>query len=644
MPGSRIPAWVATLVAAVALVDATWAQAPGPPLMAVPPATNRATAVPQAAIRQVLGADAPAVRVVLAAPTAAQLATLQARTAAEKRTAIGIPRDVGDAGRALDATNLPWQALPDGRHAARFVVSSAGAAALRVALRLASPPAGATLTAVGDAADATVRGPVPLATIARLTASDGEWWSPVLNGATATFEIVLPTGATTDGMTLSLVRISHLVVASGDKAAKALNPGESGACELDARCEAMTPAYENAMKAVGQMTFTASDGVTYNCTGTLINDSLGSNTPYFFSARHCLDSARAAHTLSVVWFYYNQGCHSDFFGPYAQQDGGAELLANSNAEDWALVKLAAPPSPGTVFAAWDATPVTSGAIIDLHHPRADIMKFSAGTIVPGPDGGYVDYVQTDDVTHLQIVNSPLVQVVWDRGITEGGSSGSGLLTYDKAGDYYAIRGGLFGGGSACDTPKDPDFFSRFDRMLPLTRQYLTPDSTVGGLVAVTEYHNVDLDQYFMTASPQEVEVLDDDVIAGWDRTGLRFLAYANPAYGRNPVCRFYRTPPYPAAHFYSADPADCQALIDHPDLFPGWQLENAAAFYIALPNTTTGRCPANTRPVYRFFHAATTNHRYTTDIVVRNNLLMTDGWYAEGYGPDKVAMCAPNGG
>ena len=65
-------------------------------------------------------------------------------------------------------------------------------------------------------------------------------------------------------------------------------------------------------------------------------------------------------------------------------------------------------------------------------------------------------------------------------------------------------------------------------------------------------------------------------------------------------------------------------------------------FYVQLPNTATGACPAGTRAVYRFFHAQTTNHRYTTEITVRNDLATTPGWAAEGYGPGPYypIMCA----
>jgi hypothetical protein len=50
-----------------------------------------------------------------------------------------------------------------------------------------------------------------------------------------------------------------------------------------------------------------------------------------------------------------------------------------------------------------------------------------------------------------------------------------------------------------------------------------------------------------------------------------------------------------------------------------------------------------THPLWRFFHTTVTNHRYTDDVSVRDNLRTDPDWIPEGYGPDAVIMCAPNG-
>ena len=47
---------------------------------------------------------------------------------------------------------------------------------------------------------------------------------------------------------------------------------------------------------------------------------------------------------------------------------------------------------------------------------------------------------------------------WQSGITEGGSSGSGIFLNDT----QQLVGTLHGGSSSCDTPAGPDFYGRFD--------------------------------------------------------------------------------------------------------------------------------------------------------------------------------------
>jgi hypothetical protein len=59
-----------------------------------------------------------------------------------------------------------------------------------------------------------------------------------------------------------------------------------------------------------------------------------------------------------------------------------------------------------------------------------------------------------------------------------------------------------------------------------------------------------------------------------------------------------------------------------------------------LPDTGTGACAGGDVPVYRLWNGRTdSNHRYTTSPAVKATML-AQGYVAEGYGPDQVAMCA----
>ena len=160
-----------------------------------------------------------------------------------------------------------------------------------------------------------------------------------------------------------------------------------------------------------------------------------------------------------------------------------------------------------------------------------------------------------------------------------------------------------------------------------------PDATV------IEFHNAGLDHYFMTSSASEAAALDAGVKQGWLRTGASYLAYATAETGTQPVCRFYGLPDAGLdSHFYSAFPAECTEVLQK---FPGsWQLESSGFFNVAVPDATSGTCPAGTTPVYRVWNGrADSNHRYTTSSSVRATMI-AQGWTPEGYGPLGVAMCA----
>jgi probable HAF family extracellular repeat protein len=159
------------------------------------------------------------------------------------------------------------------------------------------------------------------------------------------------------------------------------------------------------------------------------------------------------------------------------------------------------------------------------------------------------------------------------------------------------------------------------------------------ILPIIEFYHASLDHYFMTSMPNEIAMLDAGTqIKGWTRTGHAFKAHTTPQAGTLPACRYYIPPGYGDSHFFSAAPDECAiALIKFPWFFK----ETDAAFYIALPNTTTGVCANNEIPVYRLWNGrAASNHRYTTSTVVKSSMIAR-GYIAEGYGPDQVDMCAP---
>ena len=173
-------------------------------------------------------------------------------------------------------------------------------------------------------------------------------------------------------------------------------------------------------------------------------------------------------------------------------------------------------------------------------------------------------------------------------------------------------------------------------------------SVIPQAVTAVEYYNPALDHYFMSALQPDIDALDRGIIPGWRRTGFSFKVFPTQASGGagvNPVCRFYIPPQHGNSHFFSASLDECAAILQASMTDPnysGYVLETSNAFYIALPDTMTGACPAGTIPVYRLWNQRIdSNHRYTTDLAIKAQMIAA-GYAAEGYGPNKVIMCAVN--
>ena len=164
---------------------------------------------------------------------------------------------------------------------------------------------------------------------------------------------------------------------------------------------------------------------------------------------------------------------------------------------------------------------------------------------------------------------------------------------------------------------------------------------------VYEFFHAGLNHYFRTAVKEEADSLTP--ATGFLPTGDDYFALDRAVSGAGvmPVCRFYGSVnPGPNSHFYTADPAECQALKDiqasTPASEPRWNYEETA-FAAYLP--VGGVCPPEAPfPIYRLYNRhfgeivagvrEDSNHRFTTLSSVYYNLAL-QGWSGEG-----VVMCA----
>ncbi|MGL6800164.1 trypsin-like serine peptidase, partial [Xanthomonas hortorum] len=267
-----------------------------------------------------------------------------------------------------------------------------------------------------------------------------------------------------ENFSLSIPQLSHLDISPTASARDMMTIaiGESDSCQNDIVCRANpTAGFTSAAKAVARMVFTTSQG-SFLCTGTLLNNTNSPKRNLFWTAAHCISTQTVANSLQTYWFYDAASCNGNTASSQATTlTGGAFLRHANTTRDTALLELKTAPPSGAFYAAWNSAAIgaTGTAIVGIHHPSGDVKKYSLGSV-----NGLNTSIDG---------KSPLYRVVWNDGVTEGGSSGSGLFTV-ASGGAYQLRGGLYGGYSFCSAQTDPDYYSRFSDVYSSISTYFGP--------------------------------------------------------------------------------------------------------------------------------------------------------------------------
>lgn len=540
---------------------------------------------------------------------------------------VGVARDV-IATRAAAQTmqQFQWKPTANGGQVAAISFSAEGAHGLRLGVVARSLPPGSVLRVYSQADAGTVfqiSGQEVLQRIERNaqagdTTLDGQtWWTPDMGSDEATLELELPAGAATSAVDLSVPRVSHifenLSIPTQEELSTKIN--ESAACQLDASCY---EAYANQRNAVARMLFT-SGANTYVCTGTLLNDSQSTGTPYFLTANHCISKQADASSLQTDWFYRAPACNSrTLSSTTAKRVNGAALLYASASTDTSFLRLNDAPPAGAVFAGWDAgTQALSTSVVGLHHPRGDLLKMSRGSL-----NSLTSCVATSG-TEFQCSGSAgsFYRVSWSEGTTEGGSSGSALFK-----DGTHVIGTLYGGSSSCAAIASPDFYGRFDvafnAALKNWLSSATPPTGPTGRVPVYRFYNIAGLEHFYTSNVGERDLLIKQYASNFIYEGAIFYAYPNEGSNLFPVYRLVDLAR--KMHIYTANPAERDGLRQ---VFPSVQLEATAWWGQAAPGN-------GAVPVYRYRNRAVGTYFYTASPAERSylNANMSQQYVEEGIG------------
>jgi lysyl endopeptidase len=378
--------------------------------------------------------DAVPVHELAAAAVQKGIETAQARKDLPLQFAVAVPLPLGLAdGR--------WDETTDGLSRWRLQLRSPGALSLHVHFDRFRVPAGAELW-LYDADGALVQGPLTQAD----ENPDGRLATALVLGETAVLELRVPS-AQRAAVDLVLGEVFH-----GFRDFRKDGPqAKAGACERDVVCPE-GEAWSEQIRSVARL-----QNGQYLCSGQLVNNTRQDETPFLITANHCKVDAQTASNLVTYFNFQSTTCGGND-GRLDQFVSGAQFRSAHEGSDYTLVVLNTPP-PGTFnayYSGWNVTgdPVNSGS--GIHHPQGDEKSISLfDTAARKADG--VCSAQENGTCVMRI---DAWEVGWSSGVTEKGSSGSGLWNQSRQ-----LVGVLSGGSSACSGSTgngQTDFYGRLD--------------------------------------------------------------------------------------------------------------------------------------------------------------------------------------
>ncbi len=330
-------------------------------------------------------------------------------------------------------------------------VVSEGAVAVRVHFKEMSLPPGARVFVYSPTDPNEFYGPY----VGRAATEDGSFWTPAIHGDTAVIEYFTPGKNNSLQTPFKVLSIAHVYKDITVQSA-------AGSCELEVNAD-----WQNVAKSVGRVDFVSNNFVGL-CTGTLLNNQTNDQTPYFLTANHCISTPTEAQSAVVYW-NYNTGDEPPGGTP---STAGANLLATGAPSDFTLLLLTGPVPGGLFFSGWNSAAFNgSAAGTGIHHPQGSHKRISFGT-ARQPNAGNC------------LPGKPCLRVDWSSGVTEGGSSGSGLWMGNPS-DQGGPRliGTLSGGQSACGLApaNNWDVYGRFSDDYPSIASFLEAQTCVTSL-------------------------------------------------------------------------------------------------------------------------------------------------------------------
>jgi lysyl endopeptidase len=279
---------------------------------------------------------------------------------------------------------------------------------------------------------------------------NGIWGSWVYQGDILTIEIRTP-----------ITSINELQLHSDNiaygykqvyKSIKVGGFGTSGPCNINVICP-LGNGWEAERNSVS--TILSATGGEF-CTGSLIMNTCGTNTPYYLTANHCFNPNPDVTGWRFAFQAWSTTCPNPGVNTNGVMYNGATLRARNAATDFCLVELnnTPPANSGLHYAGWNRSSTPAQNATGIHHPSGDLMKISRANN-PVSIGSFAGTTNQHWRSDWSVQNNGAGQNV--TAITEPGSSGSPLFDQNRR-----IIGQLHGGPSLCTSTQQWDFYGRFD--------------------------------------------------------------------------------------------------------------------------------------------------------------------------------------
>jgi lysyl endopeptidase len=284
--------------------------------------------------------------------------------------------------------------------------------------------------------------------------ADGRLHTAMVGGPGLRLELTLPNGTR---------HATSLQLATATQGYRdpfvALNQLKSGSCNIDVACSEGDN-WRPQIRSVAHYTFSG-----FVCTGQLVATGVPAQdfaTPRFLTAHHCVSTQTAVGGMVFYWGYQSPTCRTPGSASSGTQlptsiasatQSGATLLATHESTDFTIVSLngPVPASADAFYSGWDRSGSTPSGAVGIHHPAGHEKRIAIdlNPLTTGPNCIITGATAT---THWYVG-------AWNRGTTEGGSSGSGLWDPQSK----RLVGVLSGGQASCSVPDGSDCYGALDK-------------------------------------------------------------------------------------------------------------------------------------------------------------------------------------